>query len=99
MMMFAVVFEDNEEKTGLRALHMNEHLAFLDKNADVVRMAGPIKDAITGAEAGGMWLVKMANVDAVQQLIEADPFWPTGLRKTVRILEWNHVFSEGRRRI
>jgi hypothetical protein len=25
-----------------------------------------------------------------------DPFWPTGLRKSVRVLEWRRVFADGR---
>ena len=31
--------------------------------------------------------------------IKADPFWPTGLRRSVRILSWAQVFAEGRRLI
>jgi hypothetical protein len=30
-------------------------------------------------------------------LIKEDPFWPTGLRKSVCILAWNQVFADGRR--
>ncbi|HKY93757.1 MAG TPA: hypothetical protein VJL84_00570, partial [Kiloniellales bacterium] len=29
--------------------------------------------------------------------VKADPFWPTGLRKGVRILAWKQVFGEGKR--
>jgi hypothetical protein len=32
----------------------------------------------------------------VRRLIEADPFWPTGLRKAVRVLEWTRVFADGK---
>jgi uncharacterized protein YciI len=35
-----------------------------------------------------------AEVDA---LVKADPFWPTGLRKSVRILAWTQVFADGKR--
>ena len=31
------------------------------------------------------------------ELVQADPFWPTGLRKAVRVLQWAQVFAEGRR--
>jgi hypothetical protein len=31
----------------------------------------------------------------VRRLCERDPFWPTGLRKSVRILEWRQVFADG----
>lgn len=98
-MIFVVVFEDNDEQAGMRKAHMDEHLAFLEKNAEKVRAAGPLKDAVTDAPAGGLWLVEATDTTEVQTLIETDPFWPTGLRKSVRILEWRHVFAEGRRQI
>ena len=31
----------------------------------------------------------------IDALVKADPFWPTGLRKSVRILKWNQVFADG----
>jgi len=34
---------------------------------------------------------------AVRRLVEADPFWPAGLRRSVRILAWRQVFVDGRR--
>ncbi len=54
---------------------------------------------LSGTSAGGLWVVKAASPQAVQSLIEADPFWPTGLRKSVRVLEWTQVFADGKRRI
>jgi uncharacterized protein YciI len=29
--------------------------------------------------------------------VKADPFWPTGLRHSVRILSWSQVFADGKR--
>ena len=82
-MLYAVLFEDDPAKTGERRRHMPAHLAFLEREADRIRAAGPLLDGEAGA--GGLWLV------------EADPFWPTGLRRSVRILAWRQVFSDGRR--
>jgi len=48
---------------------------------------------------GGLWLVDAADLAEVDALVKEDPFWPTGLRKSVRILAWNQVFSDGRRLI
>jgi uncharacterized protein YciI len=33
----------------------------------------------------------------VQALYQSDPFWATGLRKSVRVPRWNQVFADGRR--
>jgi uncharacterized protein len=98
-MIFIVQFEDNPDRAAARAAHMQDHLSFLERNAGAVRAAGPLADAGDGTPVGGMWLVEAADRADVQALVEADPFWPTGLRKSVRILRWNQVFADGKRRI
>lgn len=98
-MIYVVLLEDDDSRAGERTKHMQEHLAFLEGNAAGIDSAGPLKDAGTGKPAGGLWLVRADNAQEVRALVEADPFWPTGLRKSVRILEWNQVFADGRRRI
>lgn len=93
------MFEDNDDRADMRAKHMPDHLAFLERNSPSIRAAGPLKEAEGGSAAGGLWLVTAEHHGAVQALVEADPFWPTGLRKQVRILEWTQVFADGRRLI
>ena len=62
-----------------------------------VNAAGPLKTP-GGQGAGGIWIVDANDAGEVDQLVKQDPFWPTGLRKSVRILAWNQVYAEGRRR-
>ena len=81
----------------MRAQHMPEHLAFLERNARIVQAAGPLTDANDRSPAGGLWLVEADNLEEVRALYQADPFWPTGLRKSVRVLEWKQVFVGGKR--
>ncbi len=98
-MLFAVIFEDNPDlEVDPRARLMPAHLDFLERNAGNIKSAGPLKDG-AGAAAGGLWLVEAGSAAEVQALVEDDPFWPSGLRKSVRILAWTQVFAEGRRRI
>jgi uncharacterized protein YciI len=97
-MLFAVLFEDNPALGGdVRRQHMPAHLAFLERNTDQIKAAGPLRDG--EAAAGGLWLVEGTDVAAVDSLVRQDPFWPTGLRKSVRILAWPQVFADGRRLI
>ena len=93
-MTYIVLFEDNEDRAHQRQAHMSDHLAFLDQNAQAITAAGPLFEG-SGQGAGGLWLVAADSEDAVRALVEADPFWPTGLRKSVRILEWRQVFADG----
>jgi uncharacterized protein len=94
-MRFVVIFEDEPARADVRPKLMPDHLAFLKANADKVMAAGPLLDA-GGAGAGGLWMVEAADADAVMSLVHADPFWPAGLRKSVRVLQWKRVFDEGR---
>ena len=64
--------------------------------AAAIHAAGPVVDARSGEPAGGLWLVEAESLDAVRALYEQDPLWPTGLRKSVRVLEWRRVFADGK---
>jgi uncharacterized protein len=96
-MKFVVLFEDHPDASAdVRRNHMSEHLAFLERNSRRVNGAGPLKTS-SGQGAGGIWIVDANDADEVDQLVKEDPFWPTGLRKSVRILAWHQVYAEGKR--
>lgn len=98
-MLYAVIFTDNPGiDPGLRAAHMADHLAFLERHAPEIRAAGPLA-APGGKATGGLWLVEADSVDRIEALVHADPFWPTGLRAGWSICEWRQVFADGTRRI
>jgi uncharacterized protein YciI len=98
-MIYILLFEDDPARADMRQRHMPDHLAFLEGNAASIRAAGPLRDSATGAGAGGLWLVEADSAATVTKLCREDPFWPTGLRRSVRVLEWTQVFADGRRRI
>ncbi len=97
-MTYLVLFEDDLENLHMRPQFMEAHLAFLTAHSDVITDAGPVMAGDADDQpAGGVWLVKAGGRDRVQALVETDPFWPTGLRKSVRIVKWNRVFANGAR--
>ncbi|MEM8813452.1 MAG: YciI family protein [Pseudomonadota bacterium] len=91
-MRYAVVFEDDDTHADARQRHMADHLAFLERHKDTIDAAGPLVDTSDDQPAGGLWIVDTETPDTVRALVEEDPFWPTGLRKAVRILAWRQVF-------
>ena len=98
-MLYAVLFEDNPTLgADVRRPHMSAHLSFLENNAARITAAGPLR-ASSGDPAGGLWIVEADSSDEVDALVKEDPFWPTGLRRSVRILSWSQVFANGRRMI
>ena len=98
-MLYVVLFTDNADRADARQRLMPAHLTFLEEHRHQIRAAGPLREAADGAGAGGLWLVEAESHGAVDDLVHRDPFWPTGLRKEVRILQWQQVFADGRRLI
>ena len=96
-MLYAVLLSDNPGKADIRPRLMPAHLEFLERHRAEIRAAGPLTEA-DGRGAGGLWLVEAEDPAVVTALVERDPFWPMGLRQSVRVLEWRQVFAEGRRR-
>jgi uncharacterized protein len=98
-MLYVVLFEDDAALgVDVRRRHMPAHLSFLENNAARIKAAGPLC-ASSGDPAGGLWVVEADSEDVVDALVKADPFWPTGLRRSVRVLRWSQVFAAGRRLI
>lgn len=98
-MKFVVIFVDDENADpNIRGAFMEQHLRFLEDQAHQVEAAGPLLDA-DGAAHGGLWLVEAEDEAAVDALVKADPFWPTGLRASYDIKAWRQVFASGRRQI
>ena len=89
---------DHDAHADARRRLMPAHLDFLEKHSDEIRAAGPLREA-NGIPAGGLWLVEADSPEAVAALYQDDPFWPTDLRKAVRVLQWTQVFADGRRLI
>jgi uncharacterized protein len=98
-MLYVVLFEDNPNLgSDVRLQHLPAHLAFLAKHATQIKAAGPLR-ASSGEPAGGLWIIDADSLAAIDALVKEDPFWPTGLRSSVRVLLWSQVFADGKRLI
>jgi len=91
-MIFVILFQDDPAHADKRMQYMQDHLAFLRRNAERVRGAGPMVTA-DGNGAGGLWVVEAESFDAARHLAETDPLFSTGLRRKITILEWKQVFT------
>lgn len=87
-----VRFHDTPGREDLRTAHMSRHLEFIQSNTDKFIGAGPLF-LPEGTGAGGMWMLDVETADAARALVQADPFYPTGLRKSIEYWEWRQVFD------
>ncbi len=93
-MLFAVQFQDDPNKLATRQQYLQSHIDWLDQNADLVLVGGSLRKSPDDEPVGGLWIVNAETKEAVQQLIETDPFWIQGLRISVEILYWSKAFEE-----
>ncbi len=96
-MQYVVLLEDEPSKAEMRPKHQAEHGAYVATLLGPLRSAGPLTDPKTGGSAGGIWIVEAGSPEEVQKMLEADPFYKVGLRKSIRILQWKQVFADGKR--
>jgi uncharacterized protein YciI len=96
MMTFAILFEDDPAHGDKRQQYMADHLAFLERNADRISAAGPLRDGADGVAAGGLWIVQAENYLEAKALSEDDPLFVTGLRRKITVVEWKQVFAGGK---
>lgn len=96
-MLYALFLEDDPDKAEARSRLMPDHLTFLEAHAREILAAGPLREADSGKAAGGLWLVEAESHERVEALLHADPFFPSGLRMSWRILAWTQVFADGKR--
>lgn len=93
-MLFAVRFEDDQGKSATRKQYLDAHIAWLDQHADSVLVGGSLRLEPDTNPVGGLWIVKASSKEAVEALIETDPFWQQGLRSNVEILYWSKAFED-----
>lgn len=93
-MLFAVRFQDDPSLADIRRENLGLHIEWLDKNSDSVLVGGSLRREPNDNPIGGLWVVDAESKEAVQSLIESDPFWKKGLRIDVEILHWSKAFEE-----
>lgn len=92
-MLFLVRFTDQPNSSGLRKEKLKEHLAWLKKHKDQIPAAGSLREDDDSAPVGGCWVVEAETKEAVDSLIQTDPFCMAGLREKIEILHWSLAFG------
>lgn len=93
-MLFIVRFQDDQSQAETRALYLKAHIQWLDQNSEQVLVGGSLRATPDENPVGGLWVVESDSKEAVELLIETDPFWVHGLRSDVEILYWSKAFAD-----
>lgn len=93
-MKYVVLFENNlGTEKSLRLSYLPLHVQFLQRNSGRIAAAGDLSD-LHNNEAGGLWVVNAEDEAEVIDCVRADPYWPTGLRKSYRVMKWSQTLAE-----
>jgi uncharacterized protein YciI len=95
-MAWMITFEDEPSRAGLRATHLDQHLAYVRSVEARILCSGALRETPEGGQIGGMWIIDTIAREEAMALFEADPFFKQGLRANIRVLHWTKGVWEGR---
>lgn len=84
-MIYAVHFENDPHSGDAQRRHESAHRAYLARHAARFVAAGTLDREGVAAAAGGLWLVHADSELAARELVEGDPYFVHGVRRTVRV--------------
>lgn len=93
MARWVVIFDDAQGMMDIRREREPLHLAYLDRHAAEIQMAGGLREAPGAAFVGGLWVLEVASRERAVELIESDPYYVPSLRR-YRLLTWGKAFPD-----
>ncbi|MGH6693172.1 MAG: YciI family protein [Gammaproteobacteria bacterium] len=93
-MLYIIYQEDRPDGDAIRAATRAEHLAYLERHADIVVLGGALLADDGVARIGSVLVVNVPDRAAVERFSAEEPFRKAGLFKSVKITrmrrgQWN----------
>lgn len=79
---------------GVRREREPLHLAYLERHASEILIAGGLREAPDTAFVGGLWVLEVASRERAVELVENDPYYVPTMRR-YRLLTWGKAFDRG----
>lgn len=94
-MRWVAMFEDDPAQDWVRKGHDQEHFAYLSRHADKIVLGGGLRPGPGEWYCGGLWVLEVESRDEAVRLIEGDPYFRLGLRKSYRLNVWGKAPNYG----
>jgi uncharacterized protein YciI len=94
-MRWIAMFTDTPAMLEVRAQLADAHLAYLDRHASEILLAGGCRHSPEGDYVGGLWVLEVADRERAVQLVEQDPYFLSGGRH-YELRTWGKAFPERR---
>lgn len=87
-MLFIAHYVDDPDKLHVRDKYTDDHMEYLMANTDHIVAAGPLRKDLGAPPVGAVWIVEADDVTSAEAVLDRDPFWIHGLRRSRSILHW-----------
>ena len=90
MARWVAIFEDQPREIGepVRKQFAQAHFDYLEKHGDRILIGGGLRPDPNEWYCGGLWVLDVATREEAAALVEADPFFAEGLRKSYELFVW-----------
>jgi uncharacterized protein YciI len=92
---WVAIFEDHAGREWIRKEHSQAHFDYLASQSHKIRLAGGLRELPNALYCGGLWIMEVDSRDEAVRLVEADPCFTLGLRKSYRLLVWGKAPGYG----
>ncbi len=94
-MLFALICTDKSpEGLALRKETRREHVEFLTKLGDKLKLAGPFVTEDGTQPTGSLIVIEAESIEEVREIAAQDPYAKTGVFETVEVRPWNWIFGK-----
>lgn len=93
-MLYIIYQEDGPDGAAIRAATRAEHLAYLERHADIVVLGGAMLADDGATRIGSVLIINVPDREAAERFSAEEPFRKAGLFKSVKITrmrrgQWN----------
>ncbi len=99
MARWIALFDDNPDAAWVRRNHAQAHVDYLAAHAGRIVIGGGLRPEPDAWWEGGLWVMKVETREEAVRLVEADPYFTLGLRKSYRLAVWGKAPCYGEVRL
>jgi len=86
LILFNCLDKSNQQNTRLEALQ--EHLSWVEKNMNSIKVAGPQLHESTKKIIGSLYIIEAESIEAAHKIFQTDPYYTASIWQLVSTTEF-----------
>jgi uncharacterized protein YciI len=99
IMPYFIEVRDKPDSQHIRAEQLDEHLAYLDSNVELLLAAGGLLNDEGTVPSGGFYILDFDDRAQAEEFVANDPFTKAGLFEVVQVTRWRRAYFNYQRLI